>query len=780
MNKIEQMKKDLLGFLQKNSGNSYSVKQMSEALGYESSSEFKEFVKAIAKAEEDGKITLNKNGQFRMKRSNGAIEGIFRANDRGFGFVNYDEHEDDIFIPRGKTGSAMEGDTVEVTITSKPEPWNDKGAEGKVDEVLTRKTNKIVGEFFPYDANRREETGYLGYVVPQDNKIRSMILYILPEGIRPVEGSICLVEVVEYPTNEDPVSMTGLVTKEIGHKNAPGVDILSILYKFGIPSEFPEDALKQAEDISFTIPKEEIAKRKDLRDKKIITIDGADAKDLDDAISLEKMDHGHYRLGVHIADVSYYVTENSAIDREAYDRGTSVYLTDRVVPMLPQKLSNGVCSLLPNEERLAMSCEMEIDEKGNVVHYDIFPSIIMNKKRMTYVAVNAIITDRNRKIRDEHEEFLGMFDDMAALHKILEKKRKSRGSIDFDSHESKIVVDEEGHPLDIYIVDRGVGERLIESFMLIANETVAAHFTKKHLPFIYRVHEQPDPARMLRFMEFITTFGIMVKGTNENIKPIQLQHVIEEAEGEPYQAVVSSVLLRSMKQAKYDMQPLGHYGLATKDYTHFTSPIRRYPDLIVHRLIRDYLTKENIEKKESKWEAKLPDIAIHSSKMERRAVDAERETEALKKTEYMVDKVGQKYEGVISSVTKFGLFVELPNTVEGLIHISKMDQDYFNFIESHMVLLGERTGIVYRIGQRIKIEVTKADVETREIDFALVEEDEFTVYDKELNKGRGKQKNKKSSNPGKPDSRGPGKKGQKTGKGKPYNKKSPRKPRKRK
>nr|WP_311198610.1 ribonuclease R [Jeotgalibaca sp. MA1X17-3] len=525
------------------------------------------------------------------------------------------------------------------------------------------------------------------------------------------------------------------------------------------------------------MPEEEIAKRKDLRNEKIITIDGADAKDLDDGISLKKLDNGNFKLGVHIADVSYYVTENSAIDREAYDRGTSVYLTDRVVPMLPQKLSNGVCSLLPNEERLAMTCEMEIDEKGKVVHYDIYPSVIINKQRMTYTDVNSILTDKDRKIRDQYTDFLDMLEDMGKLHKILEKKRTSRGSIDFDSQESKIVVDEEGNPLDIVVMDRGVGERLIESFMLSANETVAAHFDRKKLPFIYRVHEQPDPSKMLRFMEFVTTFGIMVKGSNENITPKQLQNVMKEAKNEPYQAVVSSVLLRSMKQAKYDMDPLGHYGLAAEDYTHFTSPIRRYPDLIVHRLIRDYQSPGDLEKKEAKWEATLPDIAVQSSKMERRAVDAERETDSLKKTEFMVDKVGQKFEGVISSVTKFGLFVELPNTVEGLIHISKMGQDYFNFIESHMVLLGERTGIVFRIGQKIKIEVTKADVETREIDFALVEEEEFTVYDKELNKGRGKNKNKRN---GKPDSRGPGGKGKKNTSNKPFKKKPARSPRKKK
>lgn len=728
-----------------------SVKQLSDALGYGSSADFKKLVTAIAQAEEEGKISLGKDGKFRVKGEASSIQGVFRSNDRGFGFVDYDVNEDDIYISREHTGSAMEGDTVEVKITRKPEPWNNKGPEGSVTNIIERKTNRIVGEFFPYDADRREETSYLGYVVPQDNKLKRIVLYIKPEGIKPVEGSICLVEITEYPSPENPVAMTGLVTSEIGHKNAPGVDILSILYKFGIPTEFAEDAIQQAEEIPFEIPAEEYENRVDLREETIITIDGADAKDLDDAISFNQLENGNYELGVHIADVSYFVTENSPIDKEAYERGTSVYLTDRVVPMLPQKLSNGVCSLLPNEERLAMSCVMEFDGAGKVVNYDIFPSVIISKQRFTYTAVNAILDDKDHKTREEYLDYVDMLDGMKSLHNILEKKRKQRGSIDFDTQESKIVVDEKGNPLDIVIVKRGVGERLIESFMLSANETIAAHFTRKDLPFIYRIHEQPDPTKMLRFLEFLTTFGITVKGTSENIKPSQLQQVLQETKDKPYDAVVSSVLLRSMKQAKYDPSPIGHYGLATKDYTHFTSPIRRYPDLTVHRLIREYMIKGNVGGAKKKWQDKLADIAVQSSVTERRSVDAERETEALKKTEFMVDKVGMEFEGIISSVTKFGIFVELPNTIEGLVHISNMNQDYFNLIESHMVLLGERTGIVYRIGQKVRIEVTKADVETREIDFAIVEDKDLTVYDEEMRSSS--KKKKKQTNKPKPQDR---------------------------
>lgn len=746
MSKIEMIRSEILQFMKQNEHTTYSVRQLSEALQYEDASQFSQLIKAIALAEREEEIVLNKEGKFRLKRDSENLVGKFRANDRGFGFVDYDPNEDDIYVAKEYTGSAMEGDTVEVKITGKPEPWNSKGPEGRVTQIITRATNRIVGEFFPYDSDKREETGFLGYVVPQDNKINHMIVYVLPEGLKAVEGSIVLTEVKEYPSAENPVAMTGYITKEIGHKNAPGVDILAILYKLGIPTEFPQDALDQAEAIPFEISQEEIDNRVDLRQEQVITIDGADAKDLDDAISLKKLENGNFQLGVHIADVSFYVTENSPIDREAYERGTSVYLTDRVVPMLPTKLSNGVCSLLPHEDRLTMTCIMEIDGNGKVVNYDIFPSIINSNQRFTYTAVNEILENGNLELRHEYRDYVTMLENMRDLHNILERKRRKRGSIDFDTSESKIIVDEEGHPLDIHVVVRGVGERLIESFMLSANETIAANYDNKKLPFIYRIHEQPDPAKMLRFMEFVTTFGIMVTGSNEHIKPKQLQQVLRETDGQPYEAVVSTFLLRSMKQAKYDMNPVGHYGLATRDYTHFTSPIRRYPDLIVHRLIREY-SQGNISAKKEKWAGKLGDIATKTSVAERRAVDAERETDSLKKTEFMVDKVGMQFEGVISSVTKFGIFVELPNTVEGLVHISNMKQDYFNFIESHMVLLGERTGIVYRIGQKVKIEVTKADVATREIDFAIVETAELNVYDNEMNKEQKKKSGKRSKKP---------------------------------
>lgn len=720
MEKLDQIQKNVIAYFQENASKSISLKQVSESLGYTASDEFKMLVKVFAQLEERGTLILNKTGQFRLKQERNTLTGTFRSNDRGFGFVTISPDEADVFIPRGRTGSAMEGDTVELKITREAEPLDGKGVEGEVIAILTRKSSQVVGVFTPYDSDRREETGYLGFVIPQDTKINNIVVYIKQEGLHPVEGSVCLVEITSYPTPQAPVKMEGLVTKEIGHKDAPGVDILAILYKFGIPTEFPDEVIGQAEDIPLEIPAEEAANRRDLRGERIVTIDGADAKDLDDAISLKLLDNGHYTLGVHIADVSYYVRENSPIDKEAYERGTSVYLTDRVVPMLPQKLSNGICSLLPHEDRLTLTCEMEMDADGEVISYDIFPSIIESKQRMTYKDVNGILMDDDKKLREKYSEFVPMFEDMEKLHEILLNKRRKRGAIDFETDEAKIIVDENGHPLDIYVQDRGVGERLIESFMLSANETIAHHFTKEKLPFIYRVHDQPDPTKMMRFLEFVTTFGILVKGTHENIKPKQLQAVLEKVKDQPYEAVVSTTLLRSMQQAKYDVIPIGHYGLAAKDYTHFTSPIRRYPDLIVHRLIREYGKETADSKLIEKWKEKLPDIAVQSSQMERRSVDAERETDSLKKAEFMLDKIGQEFEGVISSVTKFGIFVQLPNTVEGLVHISKMNEDYFNYIESHLLLMGERTGVIYRIGQKVMVKVTNADVATRAIDFELI------------------------------------------------------------
>ncbi|MDT1995725.1 ribonuclease R [Carnobacterium divergens] len=720
MENKKTIKDTILVYLENSKKKSFSVKDISESLGLTNAADFKLLVGALAKMEQEGAVELNKKGHFKLPKEKPGLEGIFRANDRGFGFVSIEDEDDDVYIPQGHTNFALDGDIVKIDISRVAEPWRDRGAEGSVEAIIERKFHQFVGEFYAYSEEGIEETDLYGYVVPQDKKLSNYKVFIEAKGIKPVDGAMVLVEITYYPDVAFPTSMQGIVTKTIGHKNDPGVDILTVVYKHGIPTEFPEEVLKQADAVPEQISDEDRKGRTDLTQELIVTIDGEDAKDLDDAVTVRKLANGNYHLGVHIADVSYYVTENSPLDAEAFERATSVYLTDRVIPMLPHRLSNGLCSLNPFEDRLTMSCEMEINLAGEVVNHKIFPSVIHSKRRMTYTAVNQILMEKDPEIRKEYEELVPMFELMGELHQILVAKRKARGAIDFEAPEAQIVVDENGHPKEILMRERGVGERLIESFMLSANETVAEHYFKLNVPFIYRIHEQPDSDRMQRFMEFVTAFGIVVKGTSQDVSPKQLQKVLAGVSGEPEEAVVSTMLLRSMKQAKYDMDPLGHFGLGAEFYTHFTSPIRRYPDLIVHRLIRSYADNGIGDEQQTKWENLLPDIAEQSSKMERRAVDAERETDSLKKTEYMADKVGEIYEGVISSVTKFGMFIELPNTIEGLIHMSNMKEDYFNFVESHLMLVGERTGVTYKIGQPIKIKVEKADVETREIDFSIV------------------------------------------------------------
>lgn len=713
-------KEAIIAYLEGSTKKSFAVKDISEGMGLTSAADFKMLVSALAEMERKGSLKLNKKGHFKLPTKKPVLTGIFRANDRGFGFVSIEDEEDDVYIPQGHTNFALDGDVVTVDITRVPEPWNDKGAEGVVETIVERKFHQLVGEFYAYDEAGITETDLYGYVLPQDKKINDMRVFIEAKGIKPVDGAIVLVEITYYPDLAFPKSMQGIVSQTIGHKNDPGVDILAIVYKHGIPIEFPEAVLAEADAVPETISDQDRENRRDLTNEMIVTIDGEDAKDLDDAVTVRKLDNGNYHLGVHIADVSYYVTEDSALDGEAFERATSVYLTDRVIPMLPHRLSNGLCSLNPNEDRLTMSCEMEINSAGEVVNHDIFPSVIHSSKRMTYTAINQILMEKDPEVRAEYQEFVPMFELMGELHELLVNKRQARGAIDFEAPEAQIIVNNEGHPEEIVMRHRGIGERLIESFMLSANETVAEHYFKLDVPFIYRVHEQPDSDRMQRFMEFVTAFGILMKGTSGEVSPKQLQKVLRGVSGEPEEAVISTMLLRSMKQAKYDAEALGHFGLGAEFYTHFTSPIRRYPDLIVHRLIRSYATKGIGSEEKAKWAGLLPEIAEQSSKMERRAVDAERETDSLKKTEYMSDKIGEIFDGVISSVTKFGIFVELPNTIEGLIHISNMKEDYFTFIENHLMLVGERTGVSYRIGQPVKIKVTKADVETREIDFELI------------------------------------------------------------
>lgn len=717
---LTSFEQELLAFFRANQETGFTINQLATEFKMQGVKKYKKLVKAITFLQHIQEVEMVNGNKFRsVQTSHNLVTGTFRANSKGFGFITYEEGEPDLFVPPTNTGAAMNGDIVEAQIIKQVDPETGKGSEAMVTKVIERVTKQMVGEFFSYNQDEREQTGYLGYIVPQGEYGEEVKIMVLPEGIHPADHTICIIKIKEYPATDNPNLLTGLVSKEIGHRDAPGVDILAILFQFGIPHEFPENVIAEAEAVPQEIDPKDLEGRRDLRNELIITIDGADAKDLDDAISLEKNDDGTFQLGVHIADVSHYVKEGSAIDREAFERGTSVYLTDRVVPMLPQRLSNGICSLHANEDRLTLTCDMKVDTRGEVIDYEIYPSVINSSYRMTYDAVNKMI-DGDDVTNREFSEISEMVQEMAELHHILETKRTNRGALNFDAPEAKIIVDEEGHPLDIQLRARYTGERLIESFMLCANETVAYEYTKRQLPFVYRIHEQPKEEKMLRFAEFVTSFGMVLRGNVAQIEPRQLQQALKAVEGEPFEQVVSTMMLRSMQQAKYSDLPAGHYGLAAEDYTHFTSPIRRYPDLMVHRLIHRYLVNQPSAKEIEKLEEKLPGIAEHASKMERRAVDAERETDALKKTEYMMDKVGEQYEGMISSITSFGIFVQLPNTVEGLISLKDLDDDYYEFNPQHMVLIGRNRGNIYRIGQKVTIEVTAVDIDERNIDFKLI------------------------------------------------------------
>ncbi|QTJ41235.1 ribonuclease R [Dolosigranulum pigrum] len=725
---FEQFKQAIIDYIEQDNRESIEVNDVTNKFNNHDSAQFKRQVKALAALEREEKIEMLGDGRLRLKRLPDSLVGTFSGTDRGFGFVMVeDEGIDDIFVPAKATKLAFDGDTVEVKITEAPDPSGKRSAEGKITRIIERKTEQVIGEFIPYTDDEIADYNLYGYVKAKLKKGPEHIIQIEMNGLNPTRGEIVSVDITHYPAykGED---MRGVVTETIGHKDEPGIEILSIVHKHNIRSEFPDEVLAEAEQVPDQISAADLKGRRDLRGQQIITIDGADAKDLDDAVTVERLDNGHFQLGVHIADVSHYVREDSALDKEAFERGTSSYLTDRVIPMLPQRLSNGICSLHPKVDRLTLSCEMEINQQGNVVAYDIFPSVIRSVERMTYEAVNHILEEKHPQTRKQYQSLVPMLEEIAELHHILEQKRRHRGAIDFDSDEAKIIVDKDGKAIDIELRERRVGERLIESFMLAANETVSEHYSKADLPILYRVHEQPDESKMKRFLEFITTFGLTAQASKDSITPKDLQGVMDRIKDEPYEAVISMLLLRSMQQARYDVDPIGHYGLGADYYSHFTSPIRRYPDLILHRLIHYYDEVGRSQQDKKRWASRLPDMAKHSSEAERRAIDAERETDELKKTEFMADKVGQEFMGTIISITGFGMFIQLPNTVEGLVHVSMMDDDYYRFDEDHLVMIGERTGKVFRIGQPIKVKLMRADVEEVQIDFSIVED--FAKEDK--------------------------------------------------
>ncbi|MCD4837914.1 MULTISPECIES: ribonuclease R [Neobacillus] len=708
-NNIQKHVDRLLQYMKDEAYKPLTVQELEEAFGIQDSADFKDFVKALVQMEEKGLVVRTRANRYGLPEKMNLIRGKLTGHAKGFAFVVPDEPGmDDIFIPPTETNNAMHGDTVLVRVSSES---TGQRREGSIIRIIERGIQQIVGTYV--------ESKNFGFVIPDDKKFSSDIFIPKNASKGAVEGHKVVVKLTSYP--EGRKSAEGEVISILGHKNDPGVDILSVIHKHGLPLSFPDDVLEQANQVPDTIDESELANRRDLRNEIIVTIDGADAKDLDDAVTVSKLDNGNYKLGVHIADVSYYVKEGTPIDREAAERATSVYLVDRVIPMIPHRLSNGICSLNPKVDRLVLSCEMEINPDGQVVSHEIFQSVIKTTERMTYHDVNRILVDKDEETRARYESLVPMFELMEELASILRQKRMKRGAIDFDFKESKVLVDEEGKPTDVILRERSVAERLIEEFMLVANETVAEHFHWMDVPFIYRIHEDPKEDKLRKFFEFITNFGYIVKGTANNVHPRALQEIIEEVQGKPEEMVVSTVMLRSMQQAKYDPESLGHFGLSTQFYTHFTSPIRRYPDTIVHRLIRTYIIEGKLdEETRAKWNAQLPAIAEHSSKMERRAVEAERETDELKKAEFMADKIGEVYDGIISSVTNFGMFVELPNTIEGLVHVSYMTDDYYRFDERHYAMIGERTGNVFRIGDEITVRVVNVNKDERSIDFEIV------------------------------------------------------------
>ncbi|EGQ2758576.1 ribonuclease R [Staphylococcus pseudintermedius] len=709
------LKEEIIAIIKSADYEPMSVSDFQDALGLSSADSFRDLIKILVELEQTGMVTRTKQDRYQkqqQKTNSGLVRGTLSQNKKGFAFLRPDDQEmEDIFIPPTKINRAMDGDVVLVEVKKSRGDFRKGKFEGEVKAIESHSIKQVVGTF--------SEARHFGFVVPDDKRIMQDIFVPKGQELGAVEGHKVLVQITQYSDGTN--SPEGQISAILGHKNDPGVDILSIIYQHGIEIEFPDDVLKEAENVPETILPDELKGRRDLRDELTITIDGADAKDLDDAIAVKKLGNGNTELTVSIADVSYYVTEGSALDREAYDRATSVYLVDRVIPMIPHRLSNGICSLNPEVDRLAMSCRMEIDAQGQVVKHEIFESVIHSNARMTYDAVNRIITDKDAATRAQYPEIVPMLDLAQTLSQQLIAMRKKRGEIDFDIKEAKVIVNEEGIPKEVVTRERGEGERLIESFMLIANETVAEHFNQMEVPFIYRIHEQPKSERLRQFFDFITNFGIMVKGTGEDIHPSTLQNIHEEIAGRPEDMVISTMMLRSMQQARYDADNLGHFGLAADYYTHFTSPIRRYPDLIVHRLVRKYLIEKSMDGRAMhEWEEKLPQIAEHTSNRERRAIDAERDTDELKKAEFMIQHIGDEFEGVISSVANFGMFVELPNTIEGMVNMQNMSDDYYHFDERQMALIGERKAKVYRIGDVVKVKVIHVDVDERQIDFQIV------------------------------------------------------------
>ena len=682
------------------------IYELKDLLGINSIEDISLMNEELRKLEDEALIYHSNKDKYMLLENSHLKKGIMRVNKKGFGFVEVDGLEDDIYISNDNMNGAIHDDIVLVEITSK---MNLDRLEGRILKILERKITRYIG-LISFDHKG------VGHLKLDDNKIKLEIEIPKDKSLNAVDGHKVVVELDKKMNNSG--RWEGRVVEIIGHINDPGVDILSIIYKYNINVDFPKDVVEEVKTIPMKVLESDLSGRRDLRNQVIFTIDGDDTKDIDDAISINKLPNGHFLLGVHIADVSYYVKEGSPLDNEAMDRGTSVYLVDRVIPMLPHELSNGICSLNPNEDRLAVSCVMEFDDNGKQLNYEIFPSVIRSRIQMTYKNVNSIL--EKNEVPEGYQEYVEDLKMMEELACILRKYKVKRGYIDFNIDEAKILVDEKCVPYDVVLRERGKGEKLIEDFMIAANECVASHIYFMNLPFIYRVHEYPMEEKIRSFLGFVSGLGYHITGDVKDMHPTTLQRILKQLEDKPEYKILSSLLLRSMQKAVYKPENLGHYGLASDCYTHFTSPIRRYPDTTVHRLLHTYLFDGKIDMATiHKWEEKLVYIAEHSSERERASVDCEREVDDMKMAQYMEKHIGEEFEGMISSITSFGMFVELDNLIEGLVPIKDMN-DFFHFDEEHLTLTGEKTHVKYNIGERVIIKVVRASKEEKTIDFEVV------------------------------------------------------------
>jgi ribonuclease R len=651
----------------------------------------------------DGTIGVSKKGKY-GKPENTALVGTFETTRRGFGFVTVEGKEEDIFVKESDTNGAFHMDKVKVAVTRQGR--GGRRCEGVIVAVLEHTITELVGTY--------QESRNYGFVIPDNGKIGYDIFIPKEKSHGAVEGHKVVCQITDYGKGRR--NPEGVITQILGHINDPGTDILSIVKSYDIPSEFSDEVIRYLDKIPDSVNSKDCAGRVDCRSWQMVTIDGEDAKDLDDAITLTESD-GVYHLGVHIADVSHYVTENSPLDKSAYERGTSVYLVDRVIPMLPHKLSNGICSLNQGVDRLALSCLMDIDSKGNVISSRICETVVNVDRRMTYTNVKKVL-DGDESVVAEYHDFVDFFKLMEKLAGILREKRYRRGSIDFDFPETKIKLDENGHPIDVRPYDRNTATRIIEEFMLIANETVATEYFWQELPFLYRSHEKPDPEKMQKLGAFINNFGYSIR-VGENMHPKEIQKLLNKIEGSDEENLIARLTLRSMKRASYTTECVGHFGLAAKYYCHFTSPIRRYPDLFIHRIIKENIHGGLTEKRIAHYNRLLPETAKHTSTTERRADDAERDTDKLKMVEYMEGHIGETFDGVISSITSWGIYVELPNTIEGMIRVSQLKDGHYEYDENHYEMVNWRNGRRYKLGQKLKVRVAGIDKILRTIDFDI-------------------------------------------------------------